>query len=234
MEINVNEPLAQDPFAPWRALVPDDGTSRRSSRRGVVAGRTWWSNGFICASLPSDLPDDPGDGDPGNNAIAAQAIAAWDPCAVPSPAPVVAPPRVPCSECKGVGSQTRSCPECVDGWVRCDACDGTGSVECNLDHPHPVCSRLPCPECGGADDRKRTKCEGCDGSGRKTHECGACDGAGRVLSAAAGGLLLDARVLDHLASVGAVAHAARVDDVDGLAFRAGDVIGFVVSRRAEL
>lgn len=80
-----------------------------------------------------------------------------------------------CKNCEGSGE----CPECDNGWIECDDCDGSGEVDCwdcdgtgtYYDNRHP--NGVTCRSCKGSG---KHRCSNCYGKGGWS--CGECDGSG--------------------------------------------------------
>lgn len=70
-----------------------------------------------------------------------------------------------CRNCDGDGV----CPDCDEGWVTCDDCDGDGTIDC--------------PDCNGTGNYIDDVCNRCGGSGWYAYdkECNACNGTGRYV-----------------------------------------------------
>jgi hypothetical protein len=66
------------------------------------------------------------------------------------------------------------CPECNDGHVNCDNCDGTGEIECDrCDNT----GQVDCSSCGGDGvDDEGEECSECEGMGKES--CNYCYGSG--------------------------------------------------------
>lgn len=79
-----------------------------------------------------------------------------------------------CSYCQG--SSREDCPNCHNGDVECDNCNGTGEIDDET--MCEVCNgsgNQDCYRCGGTAE---VNCHNCDGHG--TEECESCNGNGEV------------------------------------------------------
>ena len=95
-----------------------------------------------------------------------------------------------CPNCLGI-EETEECPECDEGSVECQNCNGAGSWDCGECDGRGY---VPCGECGGDNQIDCAECEGegevqtlvicrfCEGSGdiEDEKDCDTCGGDGEV------------------------------------------------------
>ena len=83
-----------------------------------------------------------------------------------------------CETCGGRGFE--SCPNCSEGNIECEECDGSGTVKCeNCDNE----KFISCPECSG---EGIFECKTCRGGGKSDVVCSTCDGTGEGVLGAKG------------------------------------------------
>ena len=79
-----------------------------------------------------------------------------------------------CPNCLGI-EETEECPECDNGSVECQNCNGAGSWDCGECDGRGY---VPCGECGGDN---QIDCDGCEGEGRVFVVCEECEGEGTAI-----------------------------------------------------
>lgn len=87
---------------------------------------------------------------------------------------------VKCEECDGKGSVEKEydCHMCKDGQVNCSNCAGTGREKCDLcNGTHEV--KVTCRDCSGTGRVNGAKCEECDGEGKVLETCASCESDGK-------------------------------------------------------